>query len=95
MFTRILNFLTVRMIAIVLGTTLYIYSAVEQAAALRYIQSITRWLADSLEVALRDEWAVWVPLLNLEHSFAYALFIVGAYAIIEIIERLVRLLFRK
>ncbi|OGG41401.1 hypothetical protein A2837_02715 [Candidatus Kaiserbacteria bacterium RIFCSPHIGHO2_01_FULL_46_22] len=95
MFARILTFLTVRGIAMILGTALYIYSAVEQAPALRYIQAGTRWLADNLEAVLTDEWAVWVPLLNLEHSFAYALFVVGAYAIIEVFEGIVGLFFRK
>lgn len=89
MFVKILNFMAVRTMAIIVGTALYIYSAVQQAPALRALQSGTRWVADSLEISLPDTWAVWIPILNLDNSLAYAAFVIAAYAIIEIAERLI------
>lgn len=94
-FVKVLNFLLVRGVAIILGALLYIYCAVQHPPVLRYIQYAARRMADHLESNLSDQWAVWVPLMNLEHSFAFVVFIVGAYMIIEILERSIGWIFSR
>lgn len=80
-------FLTLRGLAVIFAAFIYFYCATQQASFLRLVQRGARWVVDQLETQLSDEWAVWLPTINLETSLTFGVFIVTGYMVVEILDK--------
>ena len=95
MFLKFMRFALVRSIVFPLGLTMYIYTAVNHATEMRAAQNTAAGLSDTIAGWLPDEYAVWVPSLNLETTLLALGFTLIAFVLVEVSLACCRIAFSK
>ena len=89
------KFTAVRMIAFPLGIAFYVYAGLNWPGVLRTAQGLGGWIAGSIERSLPDEYAVWLPALNIDSGIVMIMFTITAFISVEAAIILVKSIFRR
>lgn len=73
------------MVAFPLGISFYIWFAIKYPWLVREIQNACKMVIGAIENELPDQYAVWVPNLNLESGIVLMMFTLGAFILIELL----------